>query len=105
LYSGAKAVGKEVLKTGSNIITAILNNEPEQPMRKVLENRFSQAKGNLEEKIKKMTVTGLALKRKRKTKNSQSPGKRRKMKNIFTAERKRRNNGVFKVGSRYLAQA
>jgi len=105
LYSGAKAVGKEVLKTGSNIITAILNNEPEQPMRKVFENRFSQAKGNLEEKIKKMTFTGLALKRKRKTKNSQSPGKRRKMKNIFTAERKRRNNGVFKVGSRYLAQA
>ena len=32
LYSGAKAVGKEVLKTGSHIITDILNKEPEQPV-------------------------------------------------------------------------
>jgi hypothetical protein len=31
LYSWAKAVGKEALKTGSNIITDIFNKEPEQP--------------------------------------------------------------------------
>jgi len=30
LYSGAKSVGKEALKTGSNIITDILNKEPEK---------------------------------------------------------------------------
>ena len=28
LYSGAKAIGKEALKTGSNIITDMLNKEP-----------------------------------------------------------------------------
>jgi hypothetical protein len=32
LYSGAKAVGKEALKTGSNIIADMLNKEPEQPV-------------------------------------------------------------------------
>ena len=32
LYSGAKAVGKKALKTISNIITDILNKEPEQPV-------------------------------------------------------------------------
>jgi len=32
LYSGAKAVGKEALKRGSNIITDILNKEPERPV-------------------------------------------------------------------------
>jgi len=32
LYSGAKAVEKEALKTGSNIITDMLNKEPEQPV-------------------------------------------------------------------------
>jgi len=32
LYSGAKAVGKETLNIGSNIITDILNKEPEQPL-------------------------------------------------------------------------
>ena len=32
LYSGANAVGKEVLKTGSNIIADIINKDPEQPV-------------------------------------------------------------------------
>ena len=32
LYSGAKAVGKEALKTGSNIITDMLNKGPKQPI-------------------------------------------------------------------------
>jgi hypothetical protein len=32
LYSGAKTVGKDTLKTGSNIITDMLNKEPEQPV-------------------------------------------------------------------------
>jgi hypothetical protein len=48
LYSWAKAVGKEALKRGSNIITYILSNESEQPVGALLKNRFHQAKGNLE---------------------------------------------------------
>jgi hypothetical protein len=50
LYSGGKAVGKEALKTGSHIITDILNKEPEQPVGNIFKNRFSEANGNLEEK-------------------------------------------------------
>jgi hypothetical protein len=41
LYSGAKAVGKNALNTDSNIITVILNKEPEQPMDNILKTRFS----------------------------------------------------------------
>jgi len=59
LYSGAKAVGKEALKTGSNIITDMLNKEPEQSVRDIFKNRFIEAKDNLDQKNKKMT--GLAL--------------------------------------------
>jgi len=84
LYSGAKAVGKEALKTGSNIITDMLNKDPEQPVRNIFKNRFIEAKDNLEQKIKKMTGSGLGLKRKRKKKNAQSQSKRRKVKDIFT---------------------
>jgi len=51
LYSGSKAVGKEALKTGSNIITYILNKDPEQPVGNMFKNRFSEAKGRIEEKI------------------------------------------------------
>jgi len=68
LYSGAKAAEKEALKTGSNIITDILNKEPEQPLGNIFKTRISQAKGNLEGKIKKMTCSGLDLKRKRRPK-------------------------------------
>ena len=46
-YSGAKAVGKEALKTGSHIITDILNKEPEQPVGAIFKNRFGEAKNNL----------------------------------------------------------
>ena len=84
LYSGAKAVGKEALKTGSNIITDMLNKDPEQPVRNIFKNRFIEAKDNLEQKIKKMTGSGLGLKRKRKKKNAQSQSKSRKVKDIFT---------------------
>ena len=90
LYSGAKAVGKEALKTGSNIITDILNKEPEQPVGNIFKTRFSEAKGNLEDKIKKMTGSGLGLKRKRKPKKPQSQGKRRKVKDIFTEEERKK---------------
>jgi len=83
LYSGAKAVGKEALKTGSNIITDILNKEQEQHVGAIFKNRFSEAKGNLQEKIKRMTGSGLDLKRKRKSKNVPSSGKRRKVKDNF----------------------
>jgi hypothetical protein len=48
MYSGAKAVGKEALKTGSNIITDMLNKEPELPVSSIFKNRFIKAKGNLE---------------------------------------------------------
>ena len=48
LYSGAKAVGKEALKTGSNIITDILNEDPEQLMSSIFKNRFNEGKNNLE---------------------------------------------------------
>ena len=84
MYSGAKAVAKEALKTGSNIITDILNKEPEQPVGAIFKNRFSEAKGNLQEKNKNMTGSGLDLKRKRKSTRVQSRGKRRKVKDIFT---------------------
>jgi len=47
LYSGEKADGKEAMKTGSNIISDILNKEAEQPVGGIFKNRFSEAKGNL----------------------------------------------------------
>jgi hypothetical protein len=58
LYSGAKAVGKEALKTCSNILTDMLDKEPNQPMKTIFKSRFGEAKDNLEQKIK--TMTGLA---------------------------------------------
>jgi len=90
LYSGAKAVGKEALKTGCNVITDILNKEPEQPVGNIFKSRFSEARGNLEEEIKKLTGSGLVLKRKRKPKKAQSQGKRRKVKDIFTEETRKK---------------
>jgi hypothetical protein len=84
LYSGTKAVGKEALKTGSNIIADMLNKEPEQPVGNIFKNRFIEAIGNLEQKIKKMTGSGLSLKRKHKSKKAQSKSKRRMVKDIFT---------------------
>jgi len=53
LYSGAKAVGKEVLNTSSNIMKEILNKEPEQPVGNIFKTRFSETKDNFEDKIKK----------------------------------------------------
>jgi hypothetical protein len=53
LYSGAKAVGKEALKTGSNIITNTPNKQPEQPVDDIFKNRFNEAKGSLGEKLKR----------------------------------------------------
>ena len=50
LCFGAKAVGKEALKIGSNIITDSLNKEPEQPVGNILKNRFREAKSDIEEK-------------------------------------------------------
>jgi len=54
LYSWATAVGKEALKTVSIIITDILNKEPEQPVSDIFKNRFSEANGILQGKIRKM---------------------------------------------------
>jgi hypothetical protein len=69
LYSGTKAVGKEALKTGSNIITDMLNKEPEQPVGSIFKNRSIEAKDNLEKKLK-MTISVLSLKRKHKSKKA-----------------------------------
>jgi len=79
-----------MLKTGSNRITDILNKEPEQPVGDIFKTRFSEAKGNLKQTIKKITWSDLHLKRSRKSKNAQSQGKRRKVKYIFTDEMKKK---------------
>ena len=51
LDSGAKAAGKEALKTDSNIITDTLYKEPEQPVGNNFKNGFRIGKDNLQ-KIK-----------------------------------------------------
>jgi hypothetical protein len=84
LHSGAKAVGKEALKTGSKFITDMLNKEPEQPVNSIFKNLFIEAKDNRKQKMKKMTQSGLSLKRKQKSKIAQSKSKCRKVKDIFT---------------------
>ena len=56
-----KGFRKRGLKTGPNIITDILHKEPEQPMGNIFKTLFSQSMGNLEEKIKKMTGSGLCF--------------------------------------------
>jgi len=56
----------------------------------IFKSRFSEAKGFVEDKIKKMTGSGLGLKRKRKPKKAQSQGKRRKVKDIFTEEKRKK---------------
>jgi hypothetical protein len=86
LYSGAKAVGKEQLKTFSDVITDILIKEPEQPVDAILKNSFNKGRGNIEEKSEKINLSGLALKRKRKPKRAQSQGKRKKVKGIITGK-------------------
>ena len=57
-------------------------------MGNIFKNRFKEAKGNIQEKIKNMTGSGLGLKRKRKLKKVQSQSKRRKVKDIFTEAKK-----------------
>jgi hypothetical protein len=46
-----KGCRKRGLKTVSNIITDILNKEPEQPVGDIFINRFGEAKNNLEKKL------------------------------------------------------
>ena len=72
LYSVTRAVGKDVLKTGSNIITDILHKEPEQPVGDIFKNCFCEENVNFEEKINKMTGYDLDLKRNIKYKKAQS---------------------------------
>jgi hypothetical protein len=74
---------KQALKTGSNILTDIINKQPQAPVGDIFKTRFAEAKDNLEQKIKKMTGSGLGLKRKRIPKKAQSQSKRRKVKDIF----------------------
>jgi len=51
LHSGGTAVGKDSLKTYSNIITHNLNKELEEPLGDIFKNLFREAMGNLQEKI------------------------------------------------------
>ena len=82
LYSGAKAGGKEAFKTGSNIITDILNKEPEQHVGAIFKI-ISVKQRATSKKIFKNDGVWLGFKRKRKSKNNQSRRKRRKVKDIF----------------------
>jgi hypothetical protein len=85
LYSGAKAVGREALKSGSNIITYLLEREPDRKVGDILRTRFGEAKDNLEQKIKNMTGSGLRLKRKREQKKPHFQPKRRRVRDIFSS--------------------
>jgi hypothetical protein len=82
LCSGAKAVGKEALRSDSNILTDLLKKEPDQHVGNILKSRAGEANTNLEHKIKNMTGAGLDLKIKRGKPHLQS--KRKKVKHIFT---------------------
>ena len=53
-------------------MTGILNKQPEDPVGDILKTRFGEAKDNLEQKIKKMTGSGLRLKRKVRPKKAVS---------------------------------
>ena len=55
-------------------------------MGNIFETLFSEAKGNREGKIKKVTVSLLGLKRKLKPKKAQSQGKSREVNDIFRDE-------------------
>jgi len=61
----------------------MLNKEKEQPLGNIFKNRSSEAKDNLEQKIKRITLSGLSLKRKRKSIKF-IHFKSRKVKDIFT---------------------
>jgi len=68
-----------VLKTCSNIITNILNKEPEQHVGDILTNRLREVKGDLE------YMTDLAwVYKEEQGEKPQSRAKRRKVKAIFT---------------------
>jgi truncated hemoglobin YjbI len=49
--------------------------QPDQQMGNIFKPRFGEAKDKLEQKIKKMTGSGLGFKRKRKPKKAQSRSK------------------------------
>ena len=89
-YSAAKTVGKESLKTGSNILTDILNKQLEEPVGVIFKTRLGEAKDKLELKIRKMTGSGLGLKRKRRTKRPQSESKLQKVKDILTVKEEKK---------------
>ena len=52
LYSGAKAVGKKALKTGTHIITDFLNKELEQPVGDIFKNRLVKKTITFKKKLK-----------------------------------------------------
>ena len=84
-----KGCRERSLTTGSNNITDILKKELEQTVGDIFKTRFTVAKGNHDEKIKKMTGSGLVLKRKFKPKNFRFQGKERG-EGYFAQEKKNR---------------
>jgi hypothetical protein len=88
LYSGARVFGKEALKPVSQILTDIIDKNPDHPMGGIFKSRI-EVKDNVEQKIKKMAGCGLGLKSKRQAKKAQSHSRRSKVKDIFTAMRKK----------------
>ena len=71
-------------------MTDILNKQPEEPVDDIFKTRFGEAKDNFEQKLKKMTASGLGLKRKHRPKKAQSQSKCRKVKDIFTVKEKKK---------------
>ena len=53
-YSGAKAVLNEALKTGSNIITDVLNKEPEQPVGNIFKTCLFKQRVTLKKRLKRL---------------------------------------------------
>jgi hypothetical protein len=67
LFRG-KVCWKRRTKTGSYILTDILHKQPEKTVGYIFKPRFGEVKYKLEHNIKKLTVSGLGLKRKRRQK-------------------------------------
>lgn len=77
---GAKAVGREALKTGAHILTDISTKQPSEKLESIIHNRISEAVD------RNMTGSG-ALKRGLKRKRGQSSGRARTVKRLVREKR------------------
>ena len=81
---GAKAVGKEAIRTGANIVGDIATSSDARPVKEIVRSRFREGKDNLITKAKRtiheMTGSGIKrkVKRRRVTSCSQRVAKRRR---------------------------